>query len=797
MKVSRRNDNNQTFQNMHTSMTYDMNSNIQPNMNPFQQVNTVANTKTNKSNNNMTNKSNNNMKPPTMNLNNSIMMNNITSNATDSILPDTLKKIEKVSNFNHIKTECSTSVSYCTINSSGQPIESIKTITSGGYKNDLGDLDTIGGFALFGELTGNTSKSIKTENHSDQNQNHSAQNSMKVDGSQGAINVQTNNMLNSQTNTNSFSQTNKRVLSNADVVNSSSNNLSHATSNAQMQNIDISNQQHNHSSTRNVNLNAINAVLMNQQNQSKFNNMQASLNSNPLSPLNMQSATGNLIQQPNMLSSIPSSAQLDIPPTLQQSPMRPQIIDRMNRQQQSMMGNMMDMNNPYVQNTTGPAREKLQEHIKKRQEFFRQQYQQQQIASRNHYINQQFMSSQMQNNMQQQQNSFQFPNDFESYNQHKIYDQFSMPVQQNSSMGFYPPPYQIDTGTGQIFQNNTPSGYSQQNRAGAMLHNFMFDQQQINQMYNTQMSGTTRQGNHVQPQMFNNVTKSPPQYPGQDIDTGHMLINQTIQTGSKLSHFSQPDNTGIGMSGSSCNPMVIGNSTPVINQNTHMHLRNPMNNLNRYSAPPPLQRSVSIPANNSSLPGSPQHFSNYSANQIDSPLVNLNSNSTPNYSQNWSNEQRQIMFMQNRQQQLHQQQMNFNAQQQPHPSTLSQTHFQNALNNEFLQATKTNPMSVDTDLNYVRNFNNNPRNFTQSQQNSHSLAQNELPTNLMNGHMPSSNVSDADKRLVTQAIVSPAKSSSNMMQTPLSHVNSSDEVSDLDNLLNNPPDTFDLVQIFM
>ncbi|XP_012554250.1 GATA zinc finger domain-containing protein 14 isoform X1 [Hydra vulgaris] len=757
MKVSRRNDNNQTFQNM-SNMTYDMNSNIQPNMNPFQQVN-LANSKTNKSNSNM-------KTTPAMNLNN--MMNNITSN---DILTDSFKKIEKVPNFNHVKTECATTVSYSTVSSSGQTKESIKTLSSVGYKNDMDDLNTIGGFALYGELTGNNSKNIKTEIQVDAN--HSTPNTMKVDSS----NIVQANTLNSQANSSNILQANRRILSNPDITNNG--NSSHSKPSPQMQNIDISNQ-HNLSSIRNVNLNTINAVLMNQQNQNKFNNIQTPLNSTSQSPLNVQSPNTSLMQQSNMVLNNSSSTQLDLPPTLQQSTIRPQNIDRMNRHQQAIMGNMIDMNNPYVQNTTGPAREKLQEHIKKRQEFvLRQQYQQQ--ISRNHYINQQYLSNQMQNNLQQQQN-FQFPNEFESYN-HKMYDQFGMPVQQNSSIGFYPPGYQIDTGSNQMFQNNTPLGYSQQNRAGAMLHNFMLDQQ-MNQMYNNQFSGNTRQGNHVQ--MFNNITKSPPQYPGQDIDTGLMLMNQPIQTGSKLSHFSQPDNTGIGMS--STNPMVIGNTTPVINQNLQMHVRNPITNLNRYSAPPPLQRSVSIPANSANLPGSPQHFNNYASNQVDSSLVNLNNNNQ-SYNQNWSNEQRQMMFMHSRQQQLHQQQINFNAQQ--HPSTLSQN-FQNTLNNEFLQATKTN--SVDSDLNYVRTFNNNSRNF--AQQNSHNMSQNELPTNLMNGD--NSNVSDTDNRHVPQTVVSPVKSlSSNMMEAPLTHVNNSDEVSDLDNILNNPPEHFDLLEILM
>merc|ERR1719354_870913 len=95
-----------------------------------------------------------------------------------------------------------------------------------------------------------------------------------------------------------------------------------------------------------------------------------------------------------------------------------------------------------------------------------------------------------------------------------------------------------------------------------------------------------------QQQMFNSPTKAPPQYPSGDMNPGApqqmdptMMMPNTpsMQTPSRLTHFSQPDNPnptmgpgGIGLS---------GHTGGMNNSMQQLRMRSPMNPMNRYPAP--------------------------------------------------------------------------------------------------------------------------------------------------------------------------------------------------------------------
>lgn len=464
---------------------------------------------------------------------------------------------------------------------------------------DLADLDNLDSCQLFGEITGNN----KRKNMKSEEKVKADENSNKKDPKNWR------ELTSSNANVNLSSVTSQSITLKNDPLSNLNEMTSHISKDTNQNSRSLLTANQNNSQTLNNSNNNLETQMPSlvNTNMRRYANMNQQMNISSSTPVNMSSAamplrtnsaspsvTQNIAQ--NMMQNSPQNPhsmlvnksqnpQAVPPPNLQRTAnFRQQLAERLSRPQQQqplMLNNMTNNGLSFLPNSTGPrTTEKLQELLKRREQFRMMQMQQQ--MPKNQFMSQSMMSSTMQQQMQQ--NQFQFPADFQTYSQQKAFEQQQQqqqmgmqPNQQN--MSFYNQMFSVDNPNPSGFPNGAPPSY-QQNRSN-LFRNMMLErqqqQQQMSEMYGSQI------GNIRPNQMFNTPSKAPPQYQQQPVDAQQMLLNNSATAAaagmqSRLSHFSQPDG-GLG----------------VVNQNNMVAQmrRGTINAMGRYPAPPSLSRSIS------------------------------------------------------------------------------------------------------------------------------------------------------------------------------------------------------------
>jgi len=833
-KIARLAENNQyqQKQQQHSVKTssYETNSNVQPNVNPFQQQQQQNISSATKNSTNQSSIPNTSAIPPqaisssktnAMSAATNIINKNENSNRTP--------KVENMSPSSSIKTEvnntasCSNTKTQNLMNVSNNDNNTNNPTSSQQYQQQysnenslrgLGDLDNLNSYELFGEITGNTRKNIKTEDKAKINTSTSKFNNNLTSQQQQntwkdiSKSVETSNSSNiilssNPTSTHVPSQANtnnplSNLMNSTQLPHHQQSNMTNMNQNTPLSNLNqlTSNIQNNRMSTSNNNTmnNQMTSSLINANNARNPIMSQQTINNLPNNVQSRQSV--NNIQQPSVNSSsvlLPLNTNNNLqqtpvpPPNLQRTPnLRQQIADRLKtpqqqqqqnvaqqQQQQSMMQNMQQgLNNPFMQNSAPTTAEKLQEHLKRREHYrMLQMQQQQQQMPKSNFMSHAMMTSPMQNQMQQS-NPFQFPNEFSNYNQ-----QMGMQSAAQQNMGgYYSQMYGGMENGGAFPVPGAPPGYNQQNRAGALLRNYLRDRQ--HEMYNSSM-GNIRAG-LTQPGMFNTPNKAPPQYQHQSIPQAPVDAQQIMLTNNaavaagmqpRLSHFSQPDSLGM---------------SPA------MRMRGSMNHLGRYPAPPNLSRPDGLTNTN-------QFANQFSNNQMSTNMGVMNPNQQT-YNQTWSNEpqqqqqqQQQLLMM--RKEAQRQQLMNLQQQQRLQQQQQQQQitdHNQLRHSNNMLDTLGTpNDLSRFNNTNNQTKFNNpaDVQSINNSNNPSSTVTPNQTQTTLPTNN--TENMINETASTLTETTDTTTEQDSSGIDDILPG-----SAEDLDNFLNNPNETFDLVAMF-